>query len=49
MKKILLTILITTQLTAIAQKETKEEIKPIPKPQSFITSHQGTFNGNTIK
>ncbi len=49
MKKILLTILITTHLTALAQKETKEEIKPIPKPQSFVTSHQGTFNGKTIK
>ena len=49
MKKILLTILITTHLTALAQKEAKEEIKPIPKPQSFVTSHQGTFNGKTIK
>ena len=49
MKKILLTILIITHLTALAQKETKEEIKPIPKPQSFVTSHQGTFNGKTIK
>ena len=49
MKKILLTILIITHLTALAQKDTKEEIKPIPKPQSFVTSHQGTFNGKTIK
>ena len=49
MKKILLTILITTHLTSLAQKETKEEIKPIPKPQSFVTSHQGIFNGKTIK
>lgn len=49
MKKILLTILIITHLTALAQKETKEEIKTIPKPQSFVTSHQGTFNGKTIK
>ncbi len=49
MKKTLLTILIITHLTALAQKETKEEIKPIPKPQSFVTSHQGTFNGKTIK
>ena len=49
MKKILLTILIITHLTALAQKETKEEIKPIPKPQSFVTTHQGTFNGKTIK
>lgn len=49
MKKILFTILITTHLMAFAQKEAKEKIIPIPKPQSFVTSHQGTFNGKTIK
>ena len=26
----------------------KEEIKPIPKPMSFETSHQGVFGGKTI-
>lgn len=31
-----------------AQKEPKEEIKPIPKPHSFVTSHQGVFGGKTI-
>ena len=49
MKKLLFTFLITTHLIAFAQKETKEKIIPIPKPQSFVTSHQGTFNGKTIK
>jgi len=32
----------------LAQKG-KNEVKPIPKPQSFITHHQGVFNGKTIK
>ena len=49
MKKLLSVILIIIILPLHAQKETKEETKPIPKPQSFITSHQGTFNGKTIK
>ncbi|KAG1650655.1 Phytanoyl-CoA dioxygenase domain-containing protein 1 [Nymphon striatum] len=36
-------------LSVFAQKEEKkEEIKPIPKAQSFVTTHQGVFGGKTI-
>ncbi|NND80674.1 MAG: peptidase S10 [Maribacter sp.] len=49
MKKMLLSFLIMTHFTVLSQKENKEAVIPIPKPQSFITSHQGTFNGKTIK
>jgi carboxypeptidase C (cathepsin A) len=48
-KKVLLAVLVTTQLLVNAQKEQKVETKPIPKPKSFITNHQGVFGGKTIK
>ncbi|NHF58931.1 peptidase S10 [Flavobacteriaceae bacterium TP-CH-4] len=30
------------------EMEEKETVKPIPKPVSFVTSHQGIFGGKTI-
>ena len=30
-------------------KKEKEEVKPIPTPKTFVTSHQGTFGGKTIR
>ena len=45
-RSLLFTLLIS--LPVLAQKA-KKEVKPIPKPQSFITHHQGVFNGKTIK
>lgn len=50
MKRIvLLILLITTQITSLAQEEKKEPtIKPIPKPQSFVTTHQGIFGGKRL-
>jgi carboxypeptidase C (cathepsin A) len=30
-------------------KKEKEKVKPIPTPKSFISSHQGTFGGKTIR
>ena len=47
-KKVLIATFIVFQLSGYAQKE-KTDSKPIPKPKSFITSHQGTFGGKTIK
>lgn len=31
------------------QEVKKEEIKPIPEPKEFVTTHQGTFGGKLIK
>jgi len=45
-RSLLFTLLIS--FPVLAQKG-KNEVKPIPKPQSFITHHQGVFNGKTIK
>lgn len=44
----ILALLIICSTAIYSQKEKKEVIKPIPKPQSFITSHQGVFGGKTI-
>ncbi len=30
-------------------KKEKEVVKPIPVPKTFVTSHQGTFGGKTIR
>tara|TARA_R110002167_G_scaffold231328_6_gene436555 strand:+ start:1235 stop:2743 length:1509 start_codon:yes stop_codon:yes gene_type:complete len=50
MKHILFVILILTSLTLQAQEEAKkDDAKVIPKPQSFITGHQGIFGGKTVK
>lgn len=49
MRKLLFTFLFTAHIVSFAQKEAKEGTKPIPKPQSFITSHQGTFGGKSMK
>ncbi|MFT6796812.1 MAG: carboxypeptidase C (cathepsin A) [Maribacter sp.] len=49
MKKILFPILLLVSAVLSAQKEdNKEEVKPIPKAQSFVTKHQGVFGGKTI-
>ncbi len=41
--------LLCATITVNAQKAMKKEaIKPIPKPQSFITTHQGVFGGKTV-
>ena len=49
MKKIIFSIVLLFGLLTSAQKEEKkEEVKPIPKAQSFVTSHQGVFGGKTI-
>lgn len=49
MKKILFPILLLVTALLSAQKEDKkEEIKPIPKAQTFVTKHQGVFGGKTI-
>ena len=48
-KNLLFLWVLLCSITALAQdKKEKEEIKPIPKPQSFITTHQGTFGGKSI-
>lgn len=45
----LLLIFLFVNLSLLAQKEEKkEEIKPIPKPKAFVTTHQGEFGGKTI-
>jgi len=50
MKKILLlTICLTVTIATIAQEKKKEATKPVPKAQSFVTTHQGTFGGKTIR
>ncbi len=33
---------------SVHSQNDKDNIKPIPKPMSFITKHQGVFNGKTI-
>lgn len=49
MKNIIFSIVLLFGLLTSAQKEEKkEEVKPIPKAQSFVTSHQGVFGGKTI-
>lgn len=46
--KEIICIMLLCALQVTAQKEKKEEIKPIPKAKSFVTSHQGVFGGKTI-
>ncbi|WP_273568630.1 S10 family peptidase [Maribacter halichondriae] len=47
--KIVLFTLLLCALTIKAQDDKeKKTVKPIPKPKSFITSHQGVFGGKTI-
>lgn len=46
--KEIICIMLLCALQVSAQKEKKEEIKPIPKAKSFVTSHQGVFGGKTI-
>jgi hypothetical protein len=49
MKNTLFAILLLFSGLLIAQKEDKkEEVKPIPKAQTFVTKHQGVFGGKTI-
>jgi carboxypeptidase C (cathepsin A) len=49
MKKLVLPAMLLFGLAISAQKEEKKtEDKPIPKLQSFETSHQGVFGGKTI-
>lgn len=43
----LLLSLIFLSQPVLSQKD-KDIVKPIPKPMSFITKHQGVFNGKTI-
>ncbi len=43
---ILLALFMATPV--LAQKD-KEIVKPIPIPQSFVTHHQGVFNGKSLK
>jgi len=47
-KLIFLTICTISSFLSIAQ-EKKEDIKPIPEAKSFVTNHQGSFGGKTIK
>lgn len=46
--KEIICIMLLCALQVTAQKEKKEETKPIPKAKSFVTSHQGVFGGKTI-
>ncbi len=49
MKNTLFPVLLLFSGLLIAQKEDKkEEVKPIPKAQTFVTKHQGLFGGKTI-
>lgn len=48
MKEIICSIILLASLQVTAQEEKKEDIKPIPKAKSFVTSHQGVFGGKTI-
>ncbi|MDH5610121.1 MAG: peptidase S10 [Cyclobacteriaceae bacterium] len=48
MKKSTTLLLLFFVFSALAQDKTGEK-KPIPKPASFITKHQGTFGGKTIR
>jgi len=40
-------LLLVLTLPVLSQNE-KDNVKPIPKPMSFITKHQGNFGGKTI-
>ena len=50
MKKIvfLAALILNGTITQAQKDDKKEEIKPIPKAQSFVTKHQGVFGGKTI-
>jgi carboxypeptidase C (cathepsin A) len=49
MKKILFPMLFLAGVLVSAQKEDKkEETKPIPEAKSFVTKHQGVFNGKSM-
>lgn len=47
--KLLFLSLLLGNFFVSSQEEKKEDLRPIPKPQSFITSHQGVFGGKNIK
>ncbi len=47
--KLLFLSLLLGNFFVSSQEEEKEDLRPIPKPQSFITSHQGIFGGKNIK
>ncbi|HNP96186.1 MAG TPA: peptidase S10 [Cyclobacteriaceae bacterium] len=44
-----LLLFFSATLWAQEDKEEKKEPKPVPPPQEFVTSHQGTFGGKVIK
>ncbi|MCJ7466979.1 MAG: peptidase S10 [Maribacter sp.] len=50
MKKLILAFFLVS-ISTISQEPKKEEVelRPIPKPASFVTEHQGFFGGVTIK
>ena len=50
MKKLILVLVgILIALGHLQAQDQKQEKKPVPEPQSFVTSHQGSFGGKTIK
>ena len=45
----LITSLFSTTLPAQDEKNKNEPAKPVPEPKAFVTDHQGTFNGISIR
>lgn len=49
MKKLLLALFIASHISLMAQKDKEDpKVEPIPKPQSFVTTHKGVFGGKTL-
>ncbi len=49
MKKIIFLTICTISCYAIAAQEKKEDTKSIPEAKSFVTNHQASFGGKSIK
>lgn len=45
----ILLVAVICSTTLFAQEKKKVEKKPIPEAKSFVTTHQGTFGGKTIR
>jgi len=49
MKKLIFITFCTVFCVVTTAQEKKEYLKPIPEAKSFVTTHQGSFGGKTIK